>query len=343
MTTGVRKSEYNLSGNSTCAALLEKTDSSDQLAPLIVALVAVHNRLLLTQRCLCALVAATRKVRLHVVVIDDGSSDETSVWVKSHFPAATVLYGDGNLWFGGSVQKGLDYVRTAYPSADYVLILNNDSFMRPDSVDEMVTASRGDYSVAVAYWTEDLAQPNTAGFRWSPTGSFDDVCHHADWQAAHASGSRRFLPVDAVATTACLHPARTLARAALVNLSRHRQNRYDAVLSAHLRAVGARFLVSTHFLADHLYGPADKRPASLRLVSLSEFFRLTLLDPLSVHHVPYMIDAFWITAPSRWSAFRCIAHCTFRYLGQVGAKLLQAALAPVGIRLFAREAGDGEP
>ena len=309
---------------------LSECDKATQ--PLVAALIAVHNRLSLTQRCLQSLVGATNGARLLIVVVDDGSKDGTTEWIAEHFPEAVVLHGDGQLWFGGSVQAGLDYILQRVPLPSHVLILNNDSFMRPGSVDEMLVASQGDAVVAAAYWTEDLAQPNTAGFRWSSVGILDDVRHHADWQTAHAAGARRFLPVDAVATTACMYPMQSLARAARVNLRRHRHNRYDAVLSAQVRAAGARFLVSTHFLADHLYGPADQRPASLSKVSLGEFLRMTLLDPLSVHHVPYVIDALWITAPNRWVAFYRIVLCIFRFCSQVGVKLLQAAFERVGFK-----------
>jgi len=313
------------------------SDSDKVGQPLVAALVAVHNRLSLTQRCLQSLVGASNGARLLIVVVDDGSTDGTTEWITEHFPEAVVLHGDGQLWFGGSVQAGLDYILQLMPLPSHVLILNNDSFMRPSSLDEMLVASQGDAVVAAAYWTEDLAQPNTAGSRWSLVGILEDVRHHADWQTAHAAGARSFLPVDAVATTACLYPVQSLARAARVNLRRHRQNRYDAVLSAQVGAAGARFLVSTHFLADHLHGPADQRPVSLSKVSLGEFLRMTLLDPLSVHHVPYAIDALWITTPNRWVAFYQIIRCTLRLSGQIVVKLLQAAFVRVGIKMKAAD------
>jgi N-acetylglucosaminyl-diphospho-decaprenol L-rhamnosyltransferase len=313
-------------------------DRATTEGPLVAVLVAVHNRLALTQRCLQSLKGAVSRARLLIVLVDDGSTDGTAEWVAGYMPEAIVLHGDGQLWFGGSVQAGLDYILQLKPPASHVLTVNNDSFMRLGSIDEMLAASEGDSVVAAAYWTEDLAQPNTAGFRWSPDGNLNDVCYHTDWQTAHAAGSQRFLPVGAVATTACLYPTPLLARAARVNLRRHRQNRYDAVLSANLRAAGARFLVSTHFLADHLYGPLANRPPRLRSVSLGEFFRLTLLDPLSVYHVAHTINALWITAPSRRMAVRLIVRCFLRFLGQVGAKLLQTVLASTGIRLWNSDA-----
>ena len=332
--------ESNQSGNRVSSA--SKTDHAELgegIEPQVAAIVAVHNRLALTRRCFQTLTRAAIRTQLQIVLVDDGSTDGTAEWVSREYPGATILRGNGQLWFGGCIEAGLDHVFQLTPRPSHVLILNNDSFMRPGALDEMVAASAGEYTVAAAYWDEDIALTSSAGYRWHATKGLLNVCDHADWQADHVAGFRRFLPVEAVATTACLYPTLTLARAARVNLNRHRQNRYDAVLSANLRAAGARFLVSTHFLADHLYGPLAKRPPRLRSVSLREFFRLTLLDPLSVYHVPHTINALWVTAPSRRVAIRLIADHTIHFVGQIGGKLLQALLALVGIRFWLAPAG----
>lgn len=297
----------------------------------VFAIVPVHNRLALTQRCLRSLASAATQVSLHVILVDDGSTDGTAEWVAANFPGTTVLRGNGHLWFGGSIDAGLDYVREKNP--DYVLLLNNDSFMRPNSVDEMVAASNGLFSVAAALFIEDHSRVGTAGFRWDRVRGLVDVWLYPDWQTAHRSGSPKFLPVDAVATTACLHPMALLARAAPVNLARHPQNRYDAVLSAHLRNAGAHFLVSTNCLANHVYGPLTDRP-TLRTATVGKFIDMTFRDRRSVYHVLYTIDALWITAPSRPAALIPIVRLLAQFLRQTIGKLVQVALHSVGIKIW---------
>ena len=72
-------------------------------------IVAVHNRLNYTQRCLNSIWSKSQtKHELETILVDDGSTD-TSDWVIKNMPDVTILKGDGSLWFGGAMQKGIDF------------------------------------------------------------------------------------------------------------------------------------------------------------------------------------------------------------------------------------------
>ena len=60
-----------------------------------------------------------------IVVVDDGSKDGTSGWIKTNYPFVHLLYGDGNLWWSGGINMGIKYALKELKS-DYILLWNND-------------------------------------------------------------------------------------------------------------------------------------------------------------------------------------------------------------------------
>ena len=63
-------------------------------------------------------------VSLDLVIVDDGSTDGTVQAIHERYPNVVVLQGDGNLWWTGAVNKGVQYAL----DKDYgaVLIMNDD-------------------------------------------------------------------------------------------------------------------------------------------------------------------------------------------------------------------------
>lgn len=87
---------------------------------------AVHNRHDITQAFVEGLKTQTCGA-VHLVLVDDGSTDGTAEMVKREMPDATVLRGDGNLWWGGALHLAYRYFKNGgADDADYVLITNDD-------------------------------------------------------------------------------------------------------------------------------------------------------------------------------------------------------------------------
>ncbi|MEX5215244.1 MAG: glycosyltransferase family 2 protein [Nitrospiraceae bacterium] len=80
-------------------------------------------------------------VEQQVVLIDDGSVDETVETVNGRFPTVSVLRGDGNLWWTGANVLGVAHVRNGARDRDFILLLNNDVTVGKDYVAELVRCS----------------------------------------------------------------------------------------------------------------------------------------------------------------------------------------------------------
>jgi len=86
--------------------------------------IPVHGGLPLTVRCLQSL-RECDPVPVMVVIVDDGSPDDTAAHLAIYFPDVHVVQGDGNLWWGGATNAGCKYAIER--GARRLIFLNNDN------------------------------------------------------------------------------------------------------------------------------------------------------------------------------------------------------------------------
>ncbi len=102
---------------------------------------AVYNRRDTTLRALKSIYDAdTTGMTLHVVVVDDGSSDGTSEAIRRAYPDVEIVAGDGTLFYGGGTNAGLRRVLAA--GADYAVIANNDAVFNRQVFVELLRCAR---------------------------------------------------------------------------------------------------------------------------------------------------------------------------------------------------------
>ncbi|MCC7429950.1 glycosyltransferase family 2 protein [bacterium] len=71
-----------------------------------------------------------------IIVVDNGSVDESVEMLKAKFPQVYLIQNDKNLGFGGGNNVGIEFCLSQ--KTDYVLLLNNDVEVDKDFVTEMV-------------------------------------------------------------------------------------------------------------------------------------------------------------------------------------------------------------
>ncbi len=110
----------------------------------IFVLIPVHNRLNHTVKAIDSLRTQTCYAELQIVVIDDGSTDGTGNWLSAQKDIIT-LKGDGNLWWGGSIDLGLQYALPQCQNTDYILFINNDTWFDENFVNNLRMASQANH------------------------------------------------------------------------------------------------------------------------------------------------------------------------------------------------------
>ncbi len=103
----------------------------------IAAVMTCHNRSEQTVACLEALRDQhSADADIRAVVVDDGSTDGTTSAIYESFPEATVLQGDGNLYWAPGMRMALQHAFEG--DYDFYLWLNDDTILDPDAVSTLL-------------------------------------------------------------------------------------------------------------------------------------------------------------------------------------------------------------
>src|SRR5262245_37473647 len=104
-----------------------------------------------------------------VTVVDNGSTDGSPALIRARYPDVTLIENGRNLGFAAGNNVGIDLAMR--DGADYVMLLNNDTEVAPDMVDDLIAVAESDSSIGIVgpkilYY--DL--PDTI---WSAGGTID--------------------------------------------------------------------------------------------------------------------------------------------------------------------------
>jgi GT2 family glycosyltransferase len=94
-----------------------------------------------TIRCLDALALGTYP-DLHVVVVDNGSTDDSVEELRRAYPKLSLLETGQNLGFAGGSNPGIRHA--IKQNADFIWLLNNDTEPEPDALTHMVRRAQSD-------------------------------------------------------------------------------------------------------------------------------------------------------------------------------------------------------
>lgn len=106
-------------------------------------IVPVHNRLEKTLEFVKSLENQEFK-NYQLIIIDDGSEDGTSDHLAAHFPGIIVLKGNGELFWGGAINCGLEFTEKLAQVTDYIAFANNDILLNTNSISELIKFADSD-------------------------------------------------------------------------------------------------------------------------------------------------------------------------------------------------------
>ncbi|WP_282054679.1 glycosyltransferase family 2 protein [Maribacter luteus] len=133
----------------------------------IAVLLTCFNRKQKTLACLDNLwLTVPENVSMEVFLVDDGSTDGTGDAVREKFPQVHVIQGTGSLYWNRGMHLAW---KTATHTAqyDYYVLLNDDSFLYPNALEELVECAieRNDSVVVCAAFCGEQSRNYTYGGR----------------------------------------------------------------------------------------------------------------------------------------------------------------------------------
>lgn len=93
-------------------------------------------------------VLASEGVSTHIVIVDNGSTDDSALQLRSALPMSTILSLPENIGFAGGINAGLKYLYSK--DVEYVLLLNNDTYLASDCISHLLATLTEDRRAAIA-------------------------------------------------------------------------------------------------------------------------------------------------------------------------------------------------
>lgn len=239
----------------------------------------VHNRRDLTLLCLQSLARIEREgLDIHIVIVDDGSTDGTSEAVEEKFPDVEIIKGDGNLWFTEGTNVG---VRAALKhNPDYILMINDDQIFDSKFLSFMVeTAEKNPRSIVgslLLLWDTPHKIFQVAP-RWE---TFSGGWRHWQRQTVWTIPQNAWA-VEIIVGNCLLLPVEAIKEAGLMNSKRY-PNFGDAEYTPRLRKKGWTLLIDPRA---RVFCQPNNLPAKIKKMSVRQKYEALFVNLGHIHNL----------------------------------------------------------
>jgi len=110
----------------------------------IKVIILSFNTKIKLEKCLAPLYACSNIDQMNILVVDNGSKDDSTKMVKDKFRDVKLIESGKNLGFSKANNMGLRNLKE-----DYALLLNSDAYVNTDAIDKMLTYMNENANVGI--------------------------------------------------------------------------------------------------------------------------------------------------------------------------------------------------
>lgn len=257
----------------------------------------VYNRRDITLQCLKSLARIdTTGLKVHTIIVDDGSSDGTGEAIRAQFPEVEVIRGDGSLHYTAGTNRGITAALEKNP--DYVLAINNDSIFDEQFLRRLVQCAEENPRAVVGPLLLLWDRPHQVfqiGSHWETWyGGWRHRFHLTAWNVPQHPFEAEIIVGNCV-----LYPVAAIKEVGLMNEKSFPYGFGDIEYTPRMRRAGWRLLIEPR---SRVWCEPNTHPTSPSKLSKKEMLKVMFKDYRNPWNLRRQFVARWQSAPTRVQA-----------------------------------------
>ncbi len=277
----------------------------------------VYNRRDTTLQALRTLEKIDREgLDVHIIIVDDGSTDGTSEAIAENFPDVQIVAGDGTLHYAAGTNRGIEAALKRDP--DYIVTMNDDAIYHDQFLQRLVNTAKNHPKSIVGSLLLLWDQPHRVfqvDFKWETlAGGWkqDDELTAFDFP-------ENAFEVEGMAGNCVLFPVQAIRECGLMDEKRFPHGWGDIQYIVRMRKMGWKLLIEPK---SYVWCEPNTNPKPLHEQSVSNVLSNLFRNRRHPLNFQRQFIARWESAPSKFKAFLSF----LVYVADISGKSLRFAL-----------------
>lgn len=236
-------------------------------------------------------------LEVHIIVVDDGSSDGTGKAIAEDFPEVEIVSGDGTLHYAAGTNRGISAALARKP--DYIVTMNDDAIYHVNFLQRLIeTSEKNERSIVGALlllWNEPH-KVFQVGFKWK---TLEGGWQHRDVLTAFDFPEKAF-EVEGLAGNCVLFPVEAIRECGLMDEEKFPHGWGDIQYVVRMKKMGWRLLIEPKSL---VWCEPNTNPKPLHHLNLREVIKVLFVNRRHPLNLQRQFIARWESAPSKIQAF----------------------------------------